>query len=376
VQSTIRFSCKYKDKLMSLLSQTQNIEPRAAEKFQLPSVEPTHTGPYRDAALDFTKGALVLFMVLYHWLNYFIGPQGHFYSYLRFLTPSFIFITGFMISRIHLGSYGSGGRRLSKRLTVRGLKLLALVFLLNALVSFASVRFQVQPAILATFLRNIGWAFIVSNPTASLGQKSVAFSMLVPIAYLLILSAGLVISAKREKSAFRYALLALIVAVMFSYAYGTVSSYLDLLMIGVFGVVIGFAETRQITAFLSHPYGLIVLYCCYLGAITIWPVTLPLQVASVILTTALLYIAGSGKTPGAAWGLTVLLGKYSLLGYIAQIAILQGLRRISWFSQHGVGVLLGSLLLGIVLTLVTVEAADFARRKSLLADRLYRLVFA
>jgi peptidoglycan/LPS O-acetylase OafA/YrhL len=361
---------------MSFDSQTPVIEPRAAEKSQSSSVEPTRTGSSRDAALDFTKGALVLFMVLYHWLNYFVGPQGQFYNYLRFLTPSFIFITGFMISRIHLSSYENSGRRLSKRLTVRGVKLLALVFLLNALVSFASVRFEVRPAILVTFLRNICWAFIVSNPTASQGQKSVAFSMLVPIAYLLILSAGLVISAKREKNAFRFALLVLIAAVMFTYAYGAVSSYLDLLMIGVFGVLIGFLETRQIALFLSHPYGLIVLYCCYLGVITIWPVTLPLQVASVILTTALLYIAGSGKAPGAAWRHTVLLGKYSLLGYISQIAILQGLRKISWLSQHGVGVLIGSLLLGIVLTLMTVEAADFARRKSMLADRLYRFVFA
>jgi peptidoglycan/LPS O-acetylase OafA/YrhL len=361
---------------MSLVSQKLDIESRAAEKCQLSSLEPTPTGRPRDAAIDFTKGTLVLFMVLYHWLNYFVGPQGQYYNYLRFLTPSFIFISGFMISRIHLSSYEHSGRRLSKRLIVRGVKLLALVFLLNALVSFASARFEVRPATLATFLHNICWAFIVSNPTASEGQKSVAFSMLVPIAYLLILSAGLVISTKRERYAFRFALFVLVVAVLFSYAYGTVSSYLDLLLIGVFGVVVGFVETGQIALFLSHPYLLIVLYCCYLGVITVWRVTLPLQVASVILTTALLYIAGSRKQPGAAWRHTVLLGKYSLLGYISQIAVLQGLRKISWLSQHGVGVLLAPLLLGIVLTLMIVEAADFARRKSMLADRLYRLVFA
>jgi len=27
-------------------------------------------------------------------LNYFVGPQGQYYNYLRFLTPSFIFISG------------------------------------------------------------------------------------------------------------------------------------------------------------------------------------------------------------------------------------------------------------------------------------------
>lgn len=48
----------------------------------------------RIPALDFTKGALVLTMVLYHWLNYFVGVTGYYYRYLHFLTPSFIFITG------------------------------------------------------------------------------------------------------------------------------------------------------------------------------------------------------------------------------------------------------------------------------------------
>ena len=317
----------------------------------------------------------MLFMVLYHWLNYFVGPQGQYYSYLRFLTPSFIFISGFMISRIHLSRHENSGRHLAKRLTVRGFKLLALVFLLNAIVSFSPARFGAHHSDLAS-LRNICRVFIVANPTASASQKSVAFSMLVPIAYLLILSAGLVILTKRQRQAFRYALFVLIVAVMLSYAYGMVSSYLDLLMIGVLGVVIGFAEQRQMAFVLGHPYVLMVLYCCYLAAITIWDVTLPLQVISVLLTTALLYIAGSGRAPGAAWRRTVLLGKYSLLGYISQIAILQGLRRMSWLSHNGVGVLLASLLLGMLLTVMVVETADFARRRSTLADGLYRLVFA
>jgi peptidoglycan/LPS O-acetylase OafA/YrhL len=361
---------------MSLDSQIQDLEPRVAEKSQLSSLEPRHTAPARDAAIDFTKGMLVLFMVLYHWLNYFVGPQGHYYSYLRFLTPSFIFISGFMISRIHLSRNDNSSPRLSKRLTVRGFKLLALVFLLNALLTFAPERFEVRLTALAAFLRNICWALIVANPTASAGQKSVAFSMLVPIAYLLILSAGLVVLTKRERYAFRYALFVLIGAVMLSHAYGMISSYLDLLMIGVLGVVIGFAERRQMAFVLTHPYVLIVLYCCYLAVITIWDVTLPLQVASVILTTALLYIAGSRRELGAAWRRTVFLGKYSLLGYISQIAILQGLRKVSWLSQHGVGILLASLLLGTLLTLMTVEIADFARRRSTLVDGLYRLVFA
>src|ERR1700684_2664750 len=80
----------------------------------------------RIPALDFTKGALVLLMVLYHWVNYFIGPQWAYYKYLRFLTPSFIFITGFMISSVYLSKYAAADPRLSKRLFSRGLKLMAI----------------------------------------------------------------------------------------------------------------------------------------------------------------------------------------------------------------------------------------------------------
>src|ERR1700740_404806 len=59
----------------------------------------------RIPALDFTKGTLALFMVLYHWINYFVGVEWGYYRYLRFLSPSFIFISGFMISNVYLSKY-------------------------------------------------------------------------------------------------------------------------------------------------------------------------------------------------------------------------------------------------------------------------------
>ncbi len=55
----------------------------------------------RIPALDITKGTLVLLMVLYHWIHYFIDPQWKYLFYLRFLTPSFIFISGFMMNCLH-----------------------------------------------------------------------------------------------------------------------------------------------------------------------------------------------------------------------------------------------------------------------------------
>jgi hypothetical protein len=182
---------------------------------------------------------------------------------------------------------------------------------------------------------------------------------------------------RRVRYAFYCTLSVLIAAVISIRFWNLENSYLDLLMVGVLGVVVGFAGRERILSLVSHPYILTALYCLFLAAVTVWGVPLPLEIASVILTTALLYTAGSRlATAGPARRRTILLGKYSLLGYIAQIAILQGLRRISWLSQHGVVASLVALLLGVLLTVAIVEAVDIARRKSKIANDLYRFVFA
>src|ERR1700722_5297234 len=362
---------------MSMHDRSEHVELCAPPESQLSSCKPKPTDLSRDTAIDFTKGALVLFMVLYHWLNYFLGPQGRYYDYLRFLTPSFIFITGFMISQIQLRRYENSGRRLSKRLFVRGLKLLIVFLVLNALVYAALSRVPVSYSLWGKSLRSLSWAaFVVGTSRGAAGKKSVGFNILVPIAYLLIVSAGVVL-ARRVRYAFYCTLSLLIAAVIFIRFWNLENFYLDLLMVGVLGVVVGFAGREHLALVVGHPYILIGLYCLFLAAITIWGVPLPLEIASVILTTALLYTAGSRlATAGTERRHMILLGKYPLLGYIAQIAILQGLRRISWLSQHGVGASLAALLLGALLTVAIVEAVDIARQRFKIANDLYRLVFA
>ena len=111
----------------------------------------------RNLALDFTKGALVLFMVLYHTMNYFMENRGGAWlKYLRFLPPSFIFITGFLISNVYLTRYGSGDARLYRRLIVRGLKLVMIFTLLNLLAGLVTMQtYNGKVVGLAAFIRNI-----------------------------------------------------------------------------------------------------------------------------------------------------------------------------------------------------------------------------
>jgi hypothetical protein len=357
------------DSREGVTSRSKHHENRYSTEYLLSTTTP---GP-RDIGIDFTKGALVLFMVLYHWLNYFISSNGQYYNYLRFLTPSFIFVTGFMISQIHLRRYGSTGLTLPRRLTIRGLKLLGVFVGLNVIIgaALAGRLFWRSPAV------TLFSAFISGNTSTTVGEKIVSFNILVPIAYLLILSAALVVLARRVQYIFHWTLIVCVGVIVFLSSHGVSYTYLDVLMPGLLGVVTGFATREQIAAFLSRPYILIAAYCLFVVIITLHKVTLPLQIASVILTTALLHIASTAKAvPNSVRCITILLGRYSLVGYISQIAILRGLRGISLFSQRGSGALIASLALGFLVTVMTAELTDLARRRSRLANGLYELVFA
>lgn len=59
----------------------------------------------RDVSLDFVKGILVIVMVIYHVMNYFstAGPDS--FGYVRFVTGSFIFVSGYIISTFYERKY-------------------------------------------------------------------------------------------------------------------------------------------------------------------------------------------------------------------------------------------------------------------------------
>jgi len=338
----------------------------------------TETEPGRISALDFTKGALVLIMVLYHWLDYFYGA--HDSRYLRFLTPSFIFITGFLISNVYLSKYGVGDARLPLRLILRGMKILAVFIALNAMIilmlMFAGSGGGRLMLAQLTFggLLNI---LLAGNVVVTGAGKVVAFYILVPISYLLLLSAPLTMMCRWYKYTFQVACVCFLLGVLAFRLNGIESSNLELLAIGLLGVVVGYLPLSKISSFISRPYALAAAYLCYLVAITLWNVIYPLQIVGVCLSLMILYFLGTrGDDKGKVRGRIVLLGKYSLFGYIAQIAILQALRRGFLHIDLGPVVLEISFVLAVVLTLLSVEGVDRARARSTVVDACYRFVFA
>jgi peptidoglycan/LPS O-acetylase OafA/YrhL len=330
-------------------------------------------------ALDFTKGALVLIMVLYHWLNYFEGPQGNIYRYLRFLTPSFIFISGFLISNIYFSKYkNSAGSEIPKRLLLRGFKILAVFTFLNCFIGLIlSQSYNGQILFGHYSLQNLVAVYIIGNVFIAGQGKAAAFYILVPISYVLIFSAGLVVVSRFVKYIFYYVCGILMASVFLLKWYGIESGNLELLAIGMMGVVCGYVPIEKINRWVSHPITLIIGYALYVAAITFWNVIFILQILGVCLSLMLLYWIGlQGKEPGSIKKCTILLGKYSLWGYIAQIAILQILYRGLRHVNHNAIVLVLTFVAALLLTVMSVEIVDRARTRAGAVDRLYKAVFA
>ena len=323
----------------------------------------------RIPALDFTKGALVLVMVLYHWMNYFVSADGSVYRYLRFLTPSFIFITGFLISSAYLRKYKTSDARVPGRLLVRGIKLLLIVLCLNVGQGMAHMK----------GLNNRGGEGTLRDTVVAshTGKVPVAFSVLVPIAYLLILSSGLLAVSRWYKGIFHVSCGLLVAGAFYSDLIGDQNTYLQLVSIGMIGISVGYVSIDRINRLVKHAFPICLMYLAYVAAITRWNVIYPLQIVGVCLSLAAIYRIGlSYSETGRLGNMTVLLGQYSLFAYIAQIVILQGLHR-SWLAQ-GAGMVGPGLafVLAAACTVLSVLVLDRARVRIEGVNRIYAAVFS
>jgi peptidoglycan/LPS O-acetylase OafA/YrhL len=333
--------------------------------------------PQRIAALDFTKGALVLIMVLYHWMNYFMVLGWTYYRYLHFLTPSFIFITGFMISNVYLSKYAAADPRLSKRLFTRGLKLMAIFLVLNLARAF--VVSALGTGVLTRNPLDPGNVFtiLVSGNLPVTGGKLISFSILVPISYLLMFSGALMLPYRFYRYTFHIVCILCLLSILILRLADAQSFNLEFVTIGMLGVLIGFVPIAAINGFVRHPYTLAFAYLCYTIAITMWNVPFPLLVVGVFLSVMVIYLVGaSGSEYGAIKNEVVLLGKYSLFAYISQVAILQILSAGFHHVQLGVAGLGLSFSAAFALTILSVEMVDRARARMASVDRLYKVVFA
>jgi peptidoglycan/LPS O-acetylase OafA/YrhL len=325
----------------------------------------------RLAALDIVKGALVLLMVLYHWLNYFVGVQGDYYRYLRFLTPSFIFIAGFLVSHLYLRKYPPGDARMHGRLLLRGTKLLAVFTLLNIAEAFVTRGFSPEALDkVVDFFANALNAYLLGNGNPA------AFSVLAPISYVLIFLSGYLWLTKGGHRA-DFALCTILFGLIYIlHRHGEAAGYLELFTCGMIGFLSGRLTPEQLRGLGAFRFELAALYACYLILLTEWQETLPMQILGVVASLALLQSLAANNE-GKAWiaRRVVTLGSYSLLAYIVQIAVLVLLAKVLRRFEFGPVVQGGAFVAAFALTGGLVELVDWLRRRSRLVEGMYRFAF-
>jgi len=152
---------------------------------------------------------------------------------------------------------------------------------------------------------------------------------------------------------------------------------LDLLSMGLLGLLIGFIPLRRIEGFAVYLAPVLVANLAYLVVITYWYPIYALNIVGVCLTLLLFYAIGvKAGERGMVQAKVILLGKYSLLAYIVQIALLQALVRGLRRLDLPTGRLLIAFMATTVLTWLIVQAVDRLRRKSAAFNRAYQAVFA
>ena len=331
----------------------------------------------RDLNLDFVKGFLVVVMALYHAMNYFAVVPSEVYGYLRFANGSFVFMAGYTVAIFYAKSAAT---QASIRLLTRGAKLLALFTVLNlALSAFSITNYRQVTFGLADYLNQLGRIY------GSGDAPQIAFRILVPIAYVLMLSGLFLWSARWQKLLMALTFLA---AVLHNALFSSLPPTVFFVLTGLMGLVLGLTlqwwlktPTFEVLAMRPRAWAVMASGVGFIAVASVMN-TLSSNVLaySVGLGVMLALVYGMAKAcnPSAAlYGATVLLGSYSLVAYVGQIGYLFLLHRALRNLD---------LAPGLVLAVAFVSTSAFMwvgclglealRHRSKLVEQTYRMVFA
>jgi peptidoglycan/LPS O-acetylase OafA/YrhL len=333
------------------------------------SAEPTKAG--RVAALDLTKGVLVICMVLYHALNY--TTQYHLsFRYFAFLPPSFIVITGFLLSGVYTAKHSISDWRLHSRLVIRGAKLLLLFTALNVLIELTIAR----NALGATPGLAVWWDYWFETYISGEGYTS-RFEVLLPIAYLLLLAPVLLVIDRLHWLVLPVLTATVIGVLVWSARHGGNWYHAQLMTAGLIGLLLGRVPFAQLERLPRYTLLLAMAYAAYYAAGRMLGLGYLLQLAGAVIALALIYAICAPFSPSTFMGRRLeILGRYSLVAYIGQIGILQ---LIVQLTPRPEPVSLGFVvmtLITLILTIFGVEITDWARRRSTAVGGAYKAVFA
>lgn len=330
--------------------------------------EPGKSRPVaRIGALDWTKGALVVCMVAYHSINYSaFRPMA--FKALGFLPPSFILIAGFLVGQVYATKYSLNTWKPYLRLLIRGFKLLLLFLVLNVVHCIILKRDIIDGV--WEFADRAGTVFVSGN------NREGIFEVLLPIAYFLILAPALLWFRSRTKGGIALFASALFLLCVVMDRNGMSYKNLCLLSAGVIGMACGLIRMESIDWFsfkLLPVFGVYVVYrlCSYFYG-EIYPVQMFGALSTLILLYGLALHLDCDSRSGRR---IVLLGKYSLAGYLIQIPLIQLLVLFRGKPTHWIGVIAVALITAALLFFI-VEGLNLLRSRSAVVDSAYKAVFA
>jgi peptidoglycan/LPS O-acetylase OafA/YrhL len=324
----------------------------------------------RDLPLDFVKGILVVVMVVYHVMNYFSNAGPYEFGYVRFVTGSFIFISGYIISTFYRTRFQKDRTSAARRLYLRGLKLFAVFTSLNLLMTLTGIRNPTKaPLDLHSYLNNLNAIYVLGSP------RIAAFQILLSISYLLMISPVVLLFSRFRKSA---AIITLAIAFCLSFL-DTDSVNIGLGIVGLVGLSVGLLMGGLEDSF-SIKQRSIIFAGLVIVIFLIDYLSRNVMTYSLGIMVMLKLFYDLGKSINLRHQVSqaiVLLGQYSLVCYIAQIVFLQAVARMFLQERWGLGwemvsiVLVTSLFLAALCLLMRI-----IRERHVVMDKAYKLVFS
>jgi hypothetical protein len=323
----------------------------------------------RVVALDWLKGVLVVFMVVYHSINY-SGYTAAF-RLMAFLPPSFILITGLLLTNSYLSRYKATDRQLHQRLLIRGAKLVLLFIALN--VGLVLLRNAGDGQAL-TALGELAarWREIFFAPS----ERITSSSILLSIGYVLLVASPLLL-LHWIKPWLLPVLATILVAACFSSELNQALNYhLAMITFGIIGMSLGTMRLSRLEWFARRWILILPAYCVYRLCSYFFTEIYPIHLMGTVLSLSILFgLALKFSQEGFAYRQCVLLGRYCLFGYIFQLVVLQGLRTALPTADPVASFIIRTLVT-LVLTWLGTVVIEKLRQATHAFDVTYKWVFA
>jgi hypothetical protein len=324
----------------------------------------------RDLTLDFVKGILVVFMVVYHVMNIFSTVGWEAYSYIRFVSGSFLFISGYIISLYSEQRFHTNRMGMTRRLVERSLKLFLIFTVLNLVINLTGVGNPSKGDLGAqNYLSKLFDIYVFGLP------KAASFQVLLPIAYVLLISPLFLLLSSINN----VLILASLAAAFFLSYFEIESVNFGLGIVGVIGLCSGMFVNKSEVAYALKSKTVIVgclLACFFL--MKYFDRNIVTYSLGIIFFIKLFYDLGKiVHLESLVNQVVILFGQYSLVCYIVQIIFLQLLSLMLSRQKWDLGVETILMFFGAnIFLFVICVGIKFLRPRYRFIDLCYRFIFS